>query len=802
MSGDVNHQGKIWQALFSCCLGVPVLEEVMAYESDEKPDILIVTVTQVEQDAVLRNFKTLAGESIQRGAYLDLGIINHARIWMVISGMGSDGVTGSSITLQKAIDDLSPKAVIMVGIAFGVNEQKQQIGGILVSEFIVPYENQRIGKTKTELRGARPPASPELVSIFKTAAAKWREEEGTAVEFGPILSGNKLIDNLQFRDNLVKASSAIGGEMEGAGLCFVASAKKTDWILVKGICDWADGNKSQDKANRQAMAAENAARFTLYILRKNVLAQPGNYIPAEENLLSNPPVDRMLEHFNESVENVMDLVTKSQYREAHETAVQVREEIIRTMDRNRSDVRLLLGELDVWDAHVLQYLGKIQTSLQLLQRIKNDFSNVEQQYQDKISHNRWCNVLGRAYNHTGYINWISLGHYETALRELKQAVRILSRGHLEKELATALDNLGRVYAQLGYQTRSKILNSHSFRLRSNDNDRKALSSQSLAMSLINFGQPDQALLEIEKAFDLFDKASNKQRGKGLALIIKGQALRHLGAQEYPNPQIKKIEYLKGAIDVLNQAKDIFRNNVDEEIKLIQINHELGCAFRERAVLFRQDGDMDKALPAAEQSKNYLEAAMKSALGEDGEYKYRVHYVAACEEMAQLSTLMADDAETKKWIVNAQEAILPQYKYMPGTRPTPILPDECYEDFWLRLGNIELITAQMILMPQQKQLSKEASLQAAIEHYILAAGYVGRFSRRPLAAENHRLYPHYSPHSLTHQRFIENWYDYIKDLGAEQLARVKDIILPEVTQKYELEPVWLDELIVDSLEFLL
>jgi hypothetical protein len=55
--------------------------------------------------------------------------------------------------------------------------------------------------------------------------------------------------------------------MEGTGLYVACENKKVDWILVKGICDWADGNKAQEKESRQKTAADNAAMFVLYALQ-------------------------------------------------------------------------------------------------------------------------------------------------------------------------------------------------------------------------------------------------------------------------------------------------------------------------------------------------------------------------------------------------------------------------------------------------------------------------------------------------------------------------------------------------------
>ena len=84
-----------------------------------------------------------------------------------------------------------------------------------------------------------------------------------------ILSGDKLVDDLDFRDQLRQfEQEAIGGEMEGAGLSAAAQRFKIDWILVKAICDWADGKKSIQKKQRQQLAAQNAALFTIHVLKQ------------------------------------------------------------------------------------------------------------------------------------------------------------------------------------------------------------------------------------------------------------------------------------------------------------------------------------------------------------------------------------------------------------------------------------------------------------------------------------------------------------------------------------------------------
>jgi nucleoside phosphorylase len=237
-------------------------------------DVLIITVTKVESKATIQTFEQKTGvkaiaQSIGDLVYFDLGTIDNARVFLTRSEMGSSGLGASLLTVGKGIDTLSPTAVIMVGIAFGVNDRKQSIGDILVTEQLCSYNLQRVGTQDGQdeiiLRGDKPHASPWLINHFKSADLVW---DGAKVHFGTVLTGDKLVDNMDYRDRLRNfESEAIGGEMEGAGLYAACENKKVDWILIKSICDWADGNKSQEKESRQKTAADNAAAFVLYALQ-------------------------------------------------------------------------------------------------------------------------------------------------------------------------------------------------------------------------------------------------------------------------------------------------------------------------------------------------------------------------------------------------------------------------------------------------------------------------------------------------------------------------------------------------------
>jgi nucleoside phosphorylase len=245
-------------------------------EARKTADILLVTATKTESKAVLDVFKKATGEephlvSIGNQIYHDIGSVNEKSIVLVQSEMGSGGPGASLLTVHKAITDLSPNEVIMVGIAFGIDPEKQSIGDVLVSNQLMLYELQRAGTKDENLqiipRGDRPSASTQLVSCFK-GVNLYRNKPKYNVHFGLILSGEKLVDNVDLRQQLLDLEpEAIGGEMEGSGLYAACHDSRVNWIIVKAICDWADGKKSENKEVKQKLAAKNAANFVLYALQ-------------------------------------------------------------------------------------------------------------------------------------------------------------------------------------------------------------------------------------------------------------------------------------------------------------------------------------------------------------------------------------------------------------------------------------------------------------------------------------------------------------------------------------------------------
>lgn len=234
-------------------------------------DLLLVTVTSIEADAVLTQVPNYQRRVVNNYTYYDLGVVGGVRVWMVQVGIDGDNAGDALLTLTEGIEQLSPVAVVMVGTAFGMKLLEQNLGDILISTHIFDYEVRQVNdKEKIYAKREQPPASDRLLARLKEGADSW--QDGAEIQFGLFLSGSNVIDNQAFVEGIQKlAPEAIGGEMAGAGLYAVAQRYKLNWVIIKAICVWADGKQKQDIGRLQKLAAENAARFTFHVLQQGGL---------------------------------------------------------------------------------------------------------------------------------------------------------------------------------------------------------------------------------------------------------------------------------------------------------------------------------------------------------------------------------------------------------------------------------------------------------------------------------------------------------------------------------------------------
>jgi nucleoside phosphorylase len=248
---------------------VPEFRSVSLESLKEQPSLLLLTATAVERDAVLKELTPLdeSGDLLKvfhgNNTYF-VGRFGALTAVVCMCEMGSIGRDASYAVASDSFQLWRPAATIVLGIAFGRDSEKQKIGDVLVADRIIAYEPQRLGAHAATQRGQHFSSSATLLNRFRNVT-DWQFADPNGVpcdiHFGPVLSGEKLVDDPDFKSGLFdKFGHAIGGEMEGAGVASCAERQKCDWILVKGICDWADGSKTSESQGFAAAAAVDLAR--------------------------------------------------------------------------------------------------------------------------------------------------------------------------------------------------------------------------------------------------------------------------------------------------------------------------------------------------------------------------------------------------------------------------------------------------------------------------------------------------------------------------------------------------------------
>ena len=264
-----------------------------ANESGSTPIALLLTFNEHEAHQLWAEFGGVRNELPREGVtYYELDGVGDFR---VIHRHSRQGPQEAQLSATQAIDHWNPQLLIAVGIAFGVNEKKQHLRDVLVSEKVLNYELARVEPDGTfTYRGTPQETSRELTERVTNINLQRRGKAGwPTIRMGIMLSGAKLVDNEEYRNTIASLhSKVIGGEMEGSGILTACSRDGVDMIVVKAICDWASHKDTPSKEEDQKKAAQSAAIVARAILEKGHLT---GTIPTlkQENLALKKQLDEL-----------------------------------------------------------------------------------------------------------------------------------------------------------------------------------------------------------------------------------------------------------------------------------------------------------------------------------------------------------------------------------------------------------------------------------------------------------------------------------------------------------------------------
>jgi HEAT repeat protein/nucleoside phosphorylase/energy-coupling factor transporter ATP-binding protein EcfA2 len=209
----------------------------------------------------------------------------------LLKQMGNNSAALAATNLLRNFD--SVEDVLMVGIASGIPQKGLRLGDVAVSneKGVIQYDNVRRTDGRLEIRDTSGKPSARMIGKIKALEARqvrgerpWEKfivrgeiiENGKRpsfksdpyssqadrqkfpkIHYGLIGSANTLLKNSEFRDSLAE-QNVIAVEMEGSGIADGTWDFGKGYLLIRGICDYSDKNKSDEW---QVYAAVSAAAY-------------------------------------------------------------------------------------------------------------------------------------------------------------------------------------------------------------------------------------------------------------------------------------------------------------------------------------------------------------------------------------------------------------------------------------------------------------------------------------------------------------------------------------------------------------
>lgn len=255
-----------------------------------KTDFLIVTALREERDAVLHilgSYQTMGQTREDPQVYFVSSLLaaNGATYAITVLTLPEMGRVNAAIVAADAIRKWQPEYVLLVGIAGGFARNGAALGDMVLSTQLIDYELQRLSPGQVDVRATQPPLSVRLLTAAQNfldrnwiaSVASLRPLPGEPqVIFGPIATGDKVVSDPAAIDRLLALSSKlVGVEMEAGGVGRASHRNETNFFMIRGVSDLADGDKDHAATRSwRPYACAVAAAYTAALIRSGLLPPP------------------------------------------------------------------------------------------------------------------------------------------------------------------------------------------------------------------------------------------------------------------------------------------------------------------------------------------------------------------------------------------------------------------------------------------------------------------------------------------------------------------------------------------------
>jgi nucleoside phosphorylase len=256
------------------------------------PTILIITALDDPEYRVVRQILGCEWLDDQRGGFTyTKGTVelcgNPTQI--VVACQNEMGMVEAAILTTKAIIEWRPLLVVMIGICAGSRDRGISLGDIIVANKVLDY-----GSGKKEGNSFKPSYSPiqldnicvDQVKTFirnnedigDRIRSQWHYDGGkpnTAlrIHFGDIASGASVIAIEGFFEDLQQYHrNILGIDMEAYAVAKAVQSHHPNgikWMIIKGVQDFADSEKSDDYREYSAFVS---VQFLIMFLKEHMSA--------------------------------------------------------------------------------------------------------------------------------------------------------------------------------------------------------------------------------------------------------------------------------------------------------------------------------------------------------------------------------------------------------------------------------------------------------------------------------------------------------------------------------------------------
>lgn len=165
------------------------------------------------------------------------------------TGQGAEPTRQQLTEIQKII---KAPYVIAVGICYGLQPDKSELGDIIIGKSIFDISHTQAKDKGTKFISKERYFGEYLHSLFtRQDTYKVTPKATVMIHHEPgdclVTETTRVTDQKRKNDILAQIPQALGGEMEAAGIYAAKEGehKFKEWIVVKAIADWGDEKKAE-----------------------------------------------------------------------------------------------------------------------------------------------------------------------------------------------------------------------------------------------------------------------------------------------------------------------------------------------------------------------------------------------------------------------------------------------------------------------------------------------------------------------------------------------------------------------------